>query len=303
MEETQKQKLPLAIWVYVLGLVFAIYILREIFQYADGDANNLFIQWMQAVDVGIHEISHNLAGGLGEFMRYASGPIGQFIPSVLMVVAAIYSKKYFSLVFAGLWLSRCIVHTGQYMAVSRSHEGSFVTSNLSGEMPQFLDWEYIFTQFGVLEKDVTIGKTVIAFGLFIGVVSVAYGIYLLVVKFREQSAADKAKFKEELLEASGTDNTSLAFKILGELNMPPSLQKYELLLYEAYGQLAREKGAETTAVDAHRVWLAWAHDHHPDSEYRIPFDKLPPYKQQMFERDAAAIRTVASTTDKVDTAL
>lgn len=291
-----RKLLPLPLWVYVIGILFAIYIFYWIVMYSRGTGSNIIIQLMEALDIGVHEVSHNIAQSQGssDLVRYSAGFIGQLLFVFVLIAAAFLSKKYFSAVFAGLWLSRSVVHIGTYVTVSRSHAGSFVSSNpFSMQEIEVLDGEYILEHSGLLQRDVEIGNAIIWVGLGIGILSILFGILLIVIQARRTHRAKKAASLLEEQVRAGVDDATLGQKVMRMVNREYDTSVNHLMLDDSYGKLVREKGATTTALDVHLTWCEWAHENQPSSSLLVPFDQLPDYAKSMNERYAEAIRVVS----------
>ena len=71
------------------------------------------------------------------------------------------------------------------------------------------------------------------------------------------------------------------------------MEQHEWPLYRIYAVLALAKGEETTAVDVHNAWAAWATEHRAFSKNIIPFHDLHPEIRAMDDEYVEAIHAIS----------
>lgn len=170
--------MPLPLWLYLVGLIFFIYLFVAIWGFSAENSSNLILSGMYLVNFGVHEVSHIILFFLPAIFVAAAGSIGEVSFTVLLCFAAIKAKSYFAAVFTGLWVMLGLMSAGRYMADARTQSLPLIGP---GETVQH-DWHYVFSQLGWLNADTVIGGTVQALGIIIGVCSLLFGAYLILIK-------------------------------------------------------------------------------------------------------------------------
>lgn len=166
------------LWLYIVGWLFFLYLFISMLAFTPQNPNNLILTGMYFIDFGVHEASHLLVFFLPAILVAAAGSLGEMGFTLLLLFAALKAKSYFAAVFTGLWVMLGFMSAGQYMADARAQILPLIGP---GEAAQH-DWHYVFSQLGWLNIDTLIGGIVSGAGIVIGVMSLLFGLYLIVLK-------------------------------------------------------------------------------------------------------------------------
>ncbi len=178
MQNTNKQKLPLPLWLYILLWIFFAYLFVQILFFSAEDSQNPLLGGLYFIEFGVHEASHLFAAFLPHIMTAAAGSIGEITFTILVVIAALKGKAYFAAIFGALWVMLAMNSAGRYMADARLQQIPLV--GFSNQPTH--DWNFVFGELGWLQVDTLIGNSVRGLGDFIGVVALLFGLWLLLVK-------------------------------------------------------------------------------------------------------------------------
>ena len=182
MNTTQLKFMPHSIWLYALGWAFFLYLFISILNFSAENSTNLILSGMYLIDFGVHEVSHLAVFFLPAIFVATAGSIGEVSFTVLLLFAALKAKSYFAAVFTGLWVMLGLMSAGRYMADARTQTLPLIGP---GETVQH-DWHFVFAQLGWLNADKFIGGTVQTIGIIIGIISLLFGLYLMILKLSEQ---------------------------------------------------------------------------------------------------------------------
>lgn len=183
MEESTPKFMPLPMWLYGVGWIFFLYLFVSILHFTAENSNNIILSGMYLVDFGMHELSHIVVSFLPTIFVAAAGSIGEVSFTLLLLYVALKAKSYFAAVFTGLWAMLGFMSAGRYMADAQAQSLPLIGP---GEIVQH-DWHYVFSQIGWLPVDTMIGGTVQAVGIVIGISSLIFGIYLIVLKLAKRA--------------------------------------------------------------------------------------------------------------------
>ena len=170
--------MPLPVWVYIVGWVFFLYLFISILFFKAEQPNNIILLGMYFINFGVHEASHIVMMWAPSIMTAAAGSVGEVSFTLLLLAAALKAKSYFAAVFTGLWVMLGFMSAGRYMADARTQALPLIGP---GETVQH-DWNYVFTQLGWLGADTVIGGIVMGVGVLIGIASLLFGIFLIIMK-------------------------------------------------------------------------------------------------------------------------
>ena len=185
MGNIEKQKImPLPTWIYILGWVFFLYLFISLLSFKAEASNNLVLTGMYFINFGVHEASHIVMMWAPSIVTAAAGSVGEVSFTLLLLAAALKAKSYFAAVFTGLWVMLGFMSAGRYMADARTQALPLIGP---GETVQH-DWNYVFSQLGWLGADTIIGGIVMGIGVLIGIASLLFGIFLIIMK---PSASEK----------------------------------------------------------------------------------------------------------------
>ena len=108
------------------------------------------------INLGIHEWGHLIFNSLGRFMGVAGGTILQLLAPLASMVMFLRQGDYFAIAVCSGWLSTNLFGVSIYMADAEKMELDLVTVGDSGGIV-IHDWNYLFTQLGLLEHCEAIG--------------------------------------------------------------------------------------------------------------------------------------------------
>ena len=184
MNTSGSKFMPLPLWLYIIMWGFFAYIFVSLLSFKAEDPNNIVLTGMYFVDFGVHEASHIVMAWAPPVITAAAGSIGEVSFTVLLLIAAFRGKAYFAAVFTGLWVMLGFMSAGRYMADARTQALPLIGP---GETVQH-DWNFVFSQLGWLNADTIIGGTVAGIGILVGVASLLFGLYLILLKFLQPKA-------------------------------------------------------------------------------------------------------------------
>ena len=122
--------------------------------------NSLFF----GINLAIHEGGHVLMRPFGnDLLHVAGGTALQLAAPLICLVLLLKQREYFGIPVCLGWLSTNLIGVGIYMADARAQELSLVTAE-GGDGPPLHDWNWLFTYFGLLDEDTTIGLATRALG-------------------------------------------------------------------------------------------------------------------------------------------
>lgn len=178
MSPTKNKFMSLPLVFYITAWFFFAYLFTQILSFRCDTPNNVILSGMYFVEFGVHEISHMAVFFLPTIWVFVAGSLGEISFTFLILYATIKAKSYFTAVFAGLWVMLAMNSVGIYIADARSQ-----LLPLAGpsETVQH-DWHYILGQLGWLNSDAIIGNTVRGVGDVVGVLVLAFGLWLIYIK-------------------------------------------------------------------------------------------------------------------------
>jgi hypothetical protein len=177
-----KLRLPHPLWLYIVGFIFFVYLFTQILGFHADDAHNILLSGLYLVEFGVHEGSHIVTAWLPPIVTASAGSIGEVLFTVFVLIAAIKGRAYFAAVFAGLWVMFSMHNAGLYMADARAQLIPLIGPS---ENP-IHDWHFVFGQLGWLGNDTLIGGTVVNVGVGIGVLSLVWGLFLIILKIMKK---------------------------------------------------------------------------------------------------------------------
>lgn len=174
--------MSLPLLFYVVTWFFYVYLFIQILGFKAEDSNNLFLSGLYFIEFGVHEASHLIVFFLPSIMVSMAGSIGGIGFTCLIFIATLKAKSYFASVFAGLWIMLAMNNVGRYIADARSQLLPIIGP---GDVVRH-DWNYILGQLNLLNADITIGSVVRNIGDIIGLLALAFGLWLLVIKISKK---------------------------------------------------------------------------------------------------------------------
>jgi len=145
--------------------------------------------WVLAPLAGFNFLIHELGHSLGRFsgLNILEALAGTFIELVVVISFCIWltnQRLAYAHLFSSAWLGYTFIHLGNYMADASAQQLPLYTlGSVKGAITQPIhDWQIIFSDFGLIDKAETIGRTVAVFGVIIAVPLLILGLRLLSVK-------------------------------------------------------------------------------------------------------------------------
>ncbi|MGH9457029.1 MAG: hypothetical protein ACRD2J_05240 [Thermoanaerobaculia bacterium] len=148
----------------------------------DDDYGSLFA----ALSLGIHELGHLLASFLPFFLTALAGSGAEVAVPIIGMIMFLRQPDYFGIAVLGCWLSYNLFGIARYIADSRAQLGVYVS--VGGGDAQH-DWEYILDTLGLLRLDTAIGALVKLLAIGVGLASLAYGGWMLLVMMASRARA------------------------------------------------------------------------------------------------------------------
>lgn len=102
------------------------------------------------VNLIIHEGGHFFFGWFGYIVGILGGTLGELLVPLLIAIYFFWHRQTAAVAFAAFWFFENFLYIGTYMADARTQVIPLVGS---GEH----DWEILFSHWGVLGQDLTIG--------------------------------------------------------------------------------------------------------------------------------------------------
>lgn len=176
--------MPLPTWLYVIGWVVFLYVFIQIFNFsaAPDNSNHILTMGMYFINLGVHEAAHFATFFLPQIIISSAGSVAEIIFALLLLIAAFKGKSYFAAVFTGLWLMFSFINAGIYMSDARAQALPLIGP---GEALMH-DWHYVFSQLGWLDADIAIGGGMRTAGIALGIASLAFGAYVIVLKLSQR---------------------------------------------------------------------------------------------------------------------
>jgi len=129
-----------------------------------------------ALDFGIHELGHVLFTPLGQFMTILGGSFWQVMAPVLSAVMFLRQPDYFAISVCAMWLGITLYRMAVYMEDARTMTLPLLSTS-GGEA--FHDWNYLFTDFRVLQWDVRIAAITRNIGKFFLIFAVLSAVWMI----------------------------------------------------------------------------------------------------------------------------
>jgi hypothetical protein len=123
--------------------------------YAAADRTGFLI--IDYVNLIIHEGGHFFFSWFGHTIMILGGTLGELLVPLLGAVYFWWKRETTAVAFCSFWFFENFLYVGTYMADARTSALPLVGSEES-------DWTILFTQWGLLVKDLQIGATTRALG-------------------------------------------------------------------------------------------------------------------------------------------
>ena len=131
-------------WKLAGAIVLALYYVS----YASGDPTHSYANWnlIDSADLVLHEGGHVIFSFFGEFIYILGGSLTQVVLPCIFVAYFFIKKNYYSGSILLFWVGQNILYVATYMGDSIRQE-----LPLLGGDNVIHDWNYLFTQMGVLQ--------------------------------------------------------------------------------------------------------------------------------------------------------
>jgi hypothetical protein len=142
------------------------------------------------INLPIHEGGHLLFRWFGDgILHAAGGTLLQLVAPLAAAVVFFRQRDYFAIAFSLGWWSTNLIGTGVYMADARALQLPLVTAE-GGGGDIIHDWEYLFSQLGLLRHCEAIGWLTRQAGNLVMLTALALGGWLLLQMFRKREEAE-----------------------------------------------------------------------------------------------------------------
>ncbi len=136
-----------------------------------------FWNFLNFVDLPIHETGHLIFRLFGEFMMIAGGSLFQIIVPAIFVGYFIKQGKLFSAAMVLFWVGQSILNVWVY-ADDAVKMQLVLTSGMTGSEGSFHDWNYLLTQTGLMGNHGAISLLIRAGGTLVILGAAGSAIYL-----------------------------------------------------------------------------------------------------------------------------
>lgn len=119
--------------------------------------------FLDLVDLPIHETGHLLFRPFGEFMGIAGGSLFQVIMPLIFAGYFWWRQQYYSAAIVMLWVGQSILNVYVYAADAVVMQ-LVLTSGFTGSEGSFHDWNYLLTHVGLLDSTKTVAGIIRAVG-------------------------------------------------------------------------------------------------------------------------------------------
>jgi len=130
-----------------------------------------------ALNLGIHEVGHLVFLPFGMFMHMIGGSLLQTIIPVAFFVYFLMRAEYFSVCVMLFWIADNVVNVSVYM-----RDAQVMHLPLLGGDGSIHDWNWLFTQTGLLQFSQPIGTVYYLFGVLCLLASIIGMIYFTLVE-------------------------------------------------------------------------------------------------------------------------
>lgn len=168
---------------WLVRLPLLIYLAYAVLRYAfDDDYASIFA----ALSLGLHELGHLVFSFLPQFFVSLAGSAVEVAVPIAGMAMFLRQPDYFGIAVLGCWLSYNLFGTARYIADSREQLGVYVTV---GGGDALHDWEYVLDTLGLLHFDDAIGALVWLLAIGVGLASLAYGAWTLMLMMASRARA------------------------------------------------------------------------------------------------------------------
>jgi hypothetical protein len=164
-------------WIRLPLVLFYFYLLIKHLQ------NPEYVSIIGYLNLGIHEAGHPLFGYFGEFMGVAGGTILQLIIPLGSILMFYKQKDYFGISFSFAWISTNLYYISAYMGDAVRMVLPRVS--LPGSGTPIHDWNYLFSELGILSYHHQIASGVRFLGTLTMISAILWGLIVLWYMFQK----------------------------------------------------------------------------------------------------------------------
>ena len=135
-----------------------------------------------ALDFGVHELGHVIFSPFGEFMGIFGGSFWQLAAPIITAIMFYRQRDYFAISVASMWLGISLFRMAVYMEDARTMQLPLMGVGGGGEA--WHDWNYMFTDFRVLQHDWKIALATRSVGKLFLVFAMVSGTWMIYRMFR-----------------------------------------------------------------------------------------------------------------------
>lgn len=146
------------------------------------ESNAVGNSFLHLVNLPFHEAGHIIFRPFGAFITSLGGTLGQLLmPSICMGVLLLKTRDPFGASVALWWVGENFLDIAPYMNDARAGQLPLLGGNFGHSAPYgFHDWQYLLTESGLLQYDHVLAKAVFVTGCAIMLLSLLWGVLLLV---------------------------------------------------------------------------------------------------------------------------
>jgi len=124
--------------------------------------------FLDGANLIIHEAGHPLFMAFGQFAGFLGGTILQLLVPVIVAIYFLFKQQLYSAGFGVFWFGESLVNVSVYMKDATEMALPLVVSG------SIHDWNWIFTELGILQYDHIIGGFTYSLGLLVMMVSISF---------------------------------------------------------------------------------------------------------------------------------
>jgi hypothetical protein len=136
------------------------------------------------ITLAFHEMGHLLFSFAGHFIGSLMGSGMQILIPIIVIVVFYRQDDYFGMAVGGFWLSFSMFELATYVGDARAMELPLVGFTDDPEH----DWYYLLSTTGLLNFDTTLAFLLRAGATLIGLASLAFAVWLLLIMARSKRA-------------------------------------------------------------------------------------------------------------------
>ncbi len=122
---------------------------------------------LDAFNLVIHEAGHVVFMPFGEFIEILGGSLLQTFIPIAFVFNFLFKEDYIGTFFSIFWLGDSVINVATYMADARVRQLPLIADGL------IHDWNWLFTEMGILSKAEVVGSVFFYCGAFFLIISIA----------------------------------------------------------------------------------------------------------------------------------